>query len=209
MELHSKRLTIRDSVFEDCELFFKWESQPFIKRCFSISEGETMDDIVSRFILRREDPTIRQYTLLERESGRPIGRIYLTRYDKKLESVDINRIYIGEEKLLGGGLGEEAFRLLVKHCFEDLGVYRLELNHYPDNRRASRLYCKAGFHYEGCLRSYTKRDGVFYDQYQMCMLRPEYDELCAGGDYMDAKGCPAERDPWATLVPRVEWTREK
>ena len=209
MEIHSKHLTIRDSIFEDCELFYQWESQPFLKRCFTINCGETLEDIVSRFILRREDSSMRQYTILERESKTPIGRIYLTRYDKVLENVNINRIYIGEEAYLGRGLGEEAFRLLVKHCFEDLGVARVELNHYPDNRRASHLYCKAGFSYEGFLRDATKRDGVFYGEYQMSMLRREYDALTAEGDYLELQGCSAQRDPWAELGARIAWTKDE
>lgn len=174
MEIRSKRLIIRDSVFADCDLFYQWEIQDYIRKCFSISKGETKEEIFKRFILRSEDPTMRQYTIVLAENGLPIGRVYLTRYDESLRNVDINRIYIGREEYLRKGLGEEALRLLLNYFFVELQMERVELNHYPDNKRAAALYKKVGFQYEGFLRQFTIRDGKYYGLYQLSMLRAEY-----------------------------------
>jgi putative acetyltransferase len=54
-----------------------------------------------------------------------------------------------------------------------LGLHRLELHVYPDNRAGIRLYEKFGFVVEGTARDFALRDGAFVDSLMMARLRTD------------------------------------
>ena len=64
---------------------------------------------------------------------------------------------------------------LMEHCFRDLALERLYLDHYTGNP-AAYLYQSLGFQYEGVLRRNCRKNGVLYDVHLMSMLREEYEE---------------------------------
>ena len=53
-----------------------------------------------------------------------------------------------------------------------LNLTRVELNVWPDNEPALRLYRRFGFEVEGTLRQYALRDGRLVDAVLMSRLRP-------------------------------------
>lgn len=176
--MESTNLIIRESIFSDCINFAEWENQPFIVDSFTISYGRNYEEITKEFVIRSLDEDKLQYTILFREEEKPIGRIYISKIDAFHDSLDITRIYIGEEGLLGQGYGEEAMRLLLEHCFIHLHTERVTLDHLPGNHRAAALYQKLGFQYEGIMRHAGKKDGRYLDLHLMSMLRAEYYEKC-------------------------------
>jgi L-phenylalanine/L-methionine N-acetyltransferase len=54
-----------------------------------------------------------------------------------------------------------------------LGLVRVELEVYPDNERAVRLYEQFGFQVEGRKRLNAWRDGCYVDSLVMGRLRPD------------------------------------
>ena len=88
--------------------------------------------------------------------------------------MDITRIYIADPAIRGQGLGEEALRAALKLAFEEMRRERVTLDHFAENEIASKLYLKAGFHYEGVMRHGGKKDGMYVDLHLMSMLREEY-----------------------------------
>ncbi len=96
--------------------------------------------------------------------------------DRSTDSLDITRIYIGEEEFLGKGLGEEAMRLLLDYCYIQLHTERVTLDHLPLNTKAGDLYKRLGFKYEGIMRNSGKKNGRYLDLHLMSMLRSEYFE---------------------------------
>lgn len=172
--MNSQNLYIRESEFEDCALFVGWEQKPYVVDAFMISTDRNYEEIVREYIARSIDEDKRQFTILLRETGRPIGRVYISKIDKENDSVDMTRIYIGEEDCLGKGYGEEAMHLLLKYFFTKLHMERATLNHLPNNDIATELYKKVGFQYEGILRNAGKINGKYINLHLMSMLRSEY-----------------------------------
>jgi len=84
-------------------------------------------------------------------------------------------IMIGAKDEWNKGYGTEAMRLLCKHSFETLNLYRLYLHVYEDNPRAIRSYEKVGFVHEGRLRAARYENGRYTDVLSMSILRPEWD----------------------------------
>ena len=54
-------------------------------------------------------------------------------------------LFIGEERLLGGGRGTRLIESFVSELFQDPSVSRVQADPAPDNLRAIRAYRRAGF----------------------------------------------------------------
>ena len=174
--MESSNLIIRETVFSDCAFFAEWEKKEYIQDSFTMSRDRDYEEIVKEFIIRTLDQDKLQFTIVHREEERPIGRIYISRMDRSTDSLDITRIYIGEEEFLGKGLGEEAMRLLLDYCYIQLHTERVTLDHLPLNTKAGDLYKRLGFKYEGIMRNSGKKNGRYLDLHLMSMLRSEYFE---------------------------------
>lgn len=74
------------------------------------------------------------------------------------------------------GLGTDAFQVLVRYGFAELGLHRIELSVFGFNARAMALYRKVGFVEEGRRRSAIYRSGAWHDDVLMGMLRSEWEE---------------------------------
>ena len=197
------RLRIRPSVWDDVETFFQWEQQPAVTEFFSIRDGQTMEETARKFLKDQENPNAEQFTILLKAPGlqglpttrsaqdaanvpqasdaqgtraslQKIGRIVLADIERGWKG-ELWRIYIADSALRGQGLGREAMRAMMEHCFRDLALERLYLDHYTGNP-AAYLYQSLGFQYEGVLRRNCRKNGVLYDVHLMSMLREEYEE---------------------------------
>ncbi len=63
---------------------------------------------------------------------------------------------------------------MLRLAFEEMNMERVTLDHFTDNKIASKLYLKVGFSYEGVMRNGGKKDGKYVDLHLMSMLREEY-----------------------------------
>lgn len=170
--MESKNILIRPTIFSDCELFAKWETDPSVTEFFSMDSDRSYEDIVREFVARELDETKLQYTICKEDF--PIGRIYISRIDKESDSLDITRIYIGDKENRGKGYGEESLRLLLEYCFMNLHMERVTLDHFEGNNIAATLYSKIGFKHEGLARNACKKNGKYYDLHLLSILRSEY-----------------------------------
>ena len=84
---------------------------------------------------------------------------------------------IGDPAQWGRGYGTDATRVLLKFCFMELALNRVQLRVLSYNARAIRCYQKVGFQHEGVLREAMLRDGQYVDIVQMSILRREWAAL--------------------------------
>jgi RimJ/RimL family protein N-acetyltransferase len=104
------------------------------------------------------------------EDDRLIGSCQLNRIDRKAGTCQL-QIRIGEPAGRDRGLGTEAVRLLLRHAFEDLGLARVTLDVFATNRRAIRVYEKAGFSLVGVRRRDALIEGERVDVVEMAAMR--------------------------------------
>ena len=173
-KIEMERIFLRESTFDDCRFFAEWEQMDSVTEFFTISRGRGYEEVVTEFIKRSEDTDKLQLTVCLEEGERPIGRIYISNIDDHYDSLDITRIYIADKSIRGKGLGEEALRAALALAFEEMSLERVTLDHFTDNKIASKLYLKVGFQYEGVMRHGGKKDGKYVDLHLMSMLRDEY-----------------------------------
>ena len=189
MILETNDLIIRPSEWADLDDFYMWEQLPEVTEFFSIRDGQTMEDVVKKYVSDEKDPKAQQFTILVKQEEpdgfkvddfsygqtRKIGRIVLADIEDGWKG-EIWRIYIGEKALRGKGYGKQAMEAMMGYCFDVLGFERLYLDHYTGNPAAG-LYLSLGFRYEGVLRKNCRKNGILYDVHLMSMLREEYEDL--------------------------------
>ncbi len=72
----------------------------------------------------------------------------------------------------GRGVGTLLMQSLCDYADNWLGLLRIELDVYADNRRAQALYERFGFVREGVHRCEALRDGIYVDGWSMARLNP-------------------------------------
>ncbi|HKM28223.1 MAG TPA: GNAT family protein [Anaerovoracaceae bacterium] len=172
--MESKNLLLRETIFEDCKYFAEWEKLPEVTEFFTIDEDRDYEEIVTEYVTYKADPTKMQFTISLKPGDDPIGKIYVSRINRKEDSLDITRIYIADKNNRGKGYGEEALRMMLEYAFINLHMERVTLDHFTGNKAASDLYQKLGFQYEGIMRNGGKKNGKYVDLHLMSMLRSEY-----------------------------------
>ncbi len=170
----NQNLLIRDVKFQDYEYFARWEIDPEVTRYLSFDEDRTYEDVVNEAIRDKIDDTKMDLTIVDKKTDQPIGRILVTRIDRHSDSLDITKLYIGEQEMRGKGIGEEVMRLLLAYFFTFMHMERISLDYYTGNKTAQNLYEKLGFCGEGIARNATKKNGRYYDLNLMSMLRSEF-----------------------------------
>lgn len=170
--METEDLIIRDSIWDDIDSFYQWELKPEVNEFFSISENQSFEMVARTYIQYEDDPDRRQYTIVLKETGKPIGRIMLGGLIEGWK-IEVFRVYIGDPALRNKGYGRQAMKAVMKLCFEEWNLERVYLDHYTGNP-ASNLYLSLGFKYEGVLRNNCKKNGKLYDVHLMSMLKNEY-----------------------------------
>ncbi len=177
MMIEGEKIYMRETRESDWDIFAYWEKLPEVTRFFTINEGRDLMEIADEIRGRADDPTQIDFTICNKRDDSPIGRIYISRIDPHYDSLDITRIYIGEVGLRGLGLGEDAFRTVLKFAFEDMNCERVTLDYMTGNEPAHNLYLKCGLKDEGCMRHAGKKNGKYIDLNLMSILRGEYVQI--------------------------------
>ena len=172
--METQNYLIRESQFSDYEYFAKWEIDPAVTEFLSYDEGRTYEDVVAEAYANKSDDTKIDYTIVDKNLNKPIGRVYISRIDRHSDSLDITKLYIGDKDYRGKGVAKEVMIEILRYCFIFMHMERVSLDYYTGNDRASALYEKLGFKNEGVARNSTKKDGKYYDLNLMSILRDEY-----------------------------------
>jgi ribosomal-protein-serine acetyltransferase len=83
--------------------------------------------------------------------------------------------FIGSQ-FQGKGIVTSSVRVVLAHCFESLGLNRMELRCAASNAPSMRVAERLGFTHEGVLRQDEFLNGVFVDQHVYSLLRDEFSE---------------------------------
>ncbi len=107
-------------------------------------------------------------------NGRIVGTTRLLDIDPHNKKIEIGVTWIARE-FWGRHVNQECKQLLLQHCFEQLGVNRVQFRAKADNARSRRALEKIGATFEGILRkdkiepNGNPRDTAFYS-----ILRDEW-----------------------------------
>lgn len=125
------------------------------------------------------DPNVLTLAVKRREDGYIIGNVIVD-IDKESEWFEIKRIAF---RIKGAGYGRETMTALILYAFDEMGVNKVWLEAYTDNKVGRRLYDSLGFHIDGILRQHHRTERGILDQMQFSMLRGEYEKLKEEGKF--------------------------
>ena len=166
-------MRLRPIRLDDVDEILQWINEPEITRNFAA---------MSKTITREQE-----LAYLERMIASDVDRLWAVEDDdgRYLGNAGIHQIYwparngriglvIGRRDAHGKGFGQAAFRALCATGFEELGLHKLWLVHFVDNRRMHHIATKHGFVVEGTLRDEYFHAGGYHDMVRMSLLEDEW-----------------------------------
>lgn len=172
--ISGRLVVLRRHRQENLPSIVRWYRDPELARLTRYHmQPMSLEEIERYFMTRLLAADALAFGIHERKSDRLIGLTTFSALDPDNASV-LFHITIGERDAWGRGFGTEAAELMLGHAFERLGLHRVGLSVFAFNERAIRSYEKAGFRVEGRLREAIARDGRFWDEIQMGVLREEW-----------------------------------
>jgi len=105
-------------------------------------------------------------------AGNLLGFASIVRLDLLAAEGEIG--YVVGKEARGRGVATRAVQLLTRWSFEELGIERLELLINPENSGSERVAERAGYRFEGVLRSKHINDGLRADFGVWSRLRGEW-----------------------------------
>ncbi|MDF2628962.1 MAG: putative acetyltransferase [Symbiobacteriaceae bacterium] len=125
--------------------------------------------------LAANDPNT-SYTLCAEVDGKPVGMIGLNWTTRPRVRHVAHVGMMVHDAYQGRGIGRALMQAAVDAADNWLGLIRLELEVWPDNERAVKLYRSFGFAEEGRKRLNAFRDGKYVDSLAMGRIRPGFAE---------------------------------
>jgi putative acetyltransferase len=158
---------VRGSTREDARALWEIYSCPGVIRGTLQLPYQSFDEIERR--LADTPPTSRR--LVAEVDGRVVGVLGLdVGRGRRAHAAALGMMV--HDDFQGRGVGTALMAAAVELAERWLGLHRLELEVYPDNAAALRLYRKFGFEEEGRKRRYALRDGEWLDVVCMARLAP-------------------------------------
>jgi RimJ/RimL family protein N-acetyltransferase len=172
--IEGRLVTLRHHLPTDLASVVRWYADPEIARLTRYQTRPMSRAEAERFFHGRLlAPDALAYAIVERASDQLVGFTTFSSLDPDNGSV-LYHITIGERGAWDRGLGTETTELMLDHAFDRLELHRVGLTVFAFNERALRAYQKAGFRIEGTLREAVLRDGRYWDEIQMGVLRDEW-----------------------------------
>lgn len=174
-----ERVRLRRVEKEDLPRYMEWLNDPEVRRGLmvflplsSVEEDEWFETMM------KSPPEEKPFAVDARtpEGWRHIGSVGLHDYRPIPRHAEIG-IVIGDKTYWDKGYGTEIMGLIIKVAFEVFNLNRVHLRVYGNNPRARHVYEKIGFKHEGTLRQHVYREGQYYDEHMMGLLREEWQAM--------------------------------
>ena len=176
--LETERLLLRRWRTEDAEAAFEnWMNDPEVTKYLTWKpHGEIA---VTRLLLEAwaeeaEQENCYHWAIVLKETGELIGDISVMHANDYQETGSVG--YCMGKRWWGRGYMTEAFREVLRYCFEEVGFYRVSGSHAAGNMGSSRVMEKCGLKKEGVRRSAFRLllSGERVDIVDRGILREEY-----------------------------------
>ena len=175
--LAGETVFLRRHTSGNLKAFLRWYADPEVVRLTRYQDSPMRHDEIERFFAARALGTDSlAMAIHRRDDDRLIGTLALSQLDADNGSA-LFHITIGEKDAWGHGFGTEATRLMIDHAFRSLGLHRVGLTVFAFNERAIRSYRSVGFVAEGRAREAIWREGRWWDEISMSILKGDWQAL--------------------------------
>ena len=155
------RLILRPMTRRDADDMFEYASDPEVTRYLLWAPHQSRDD--TRRYLKQVEAAYKRGEFYDfgvelKETGKFIGTCGIASLDLPNGTAEIG--YVINPRYHNMGLATEAARAVIRFCFEELGINRVEARYMTGNDASRRVMDKCGMTFEGIKRSAVfVRDG--------------------------------------------------
>lgn len=157
------------------EDIFEYAQDPEVSKCLTWTPHKNIED-TKKFIEAAIDAYINRimvvWVIEQKETQKAIGTISLMNFFPQHASCEVG--YALSRKYWGNGITTEVLRAVVKFCFEEILINRIEAHSFPRNIASQQVLKKCGFKYEGTLREKMIIKEKFVDLKVFSHLRNEF-----------------------------------
>nr|WP_312576636.1 GNAT family protein [Sedimentibacter sp.] len=184
--IQSKNLYFSNIEKEDMKYLYQWFSDTeFLKYYDYIppipQSEEEVNSTFNDYKIKSESVV---FAIRLLSDGKIIG---IAGFDDIVKSNEVATIFIGigNKNLRGKGYGNESLKILLDYGFNDMGLYRIQLNVLEFNTSAIKLYERAGFKKEGVYREFVLRNNIRYNMFLYGLLKNEYNDGIYGSNQIN------------------------
>lgn len=153
------------------ELLIKWSGSLF---SFPLTIKNMEWYIKNTNVPNKSDAFI--YKAIDSDKGEVVGHISLGGVSWKNRSCRITRVLVGTASQQKG-FCQQITKAALKIGFEELGMHRIGLGVYENNKAALNCYLKSGFNIEGVSRDILWFNNEFLSMVEMAILEDEWKAL--------------------------------
>ncbi len=155
---------------------FEWNNDPELNRLDSALpiKRESLGEFKKRIEYLIYHPSAHSQDFeLHAIDGGLIGVAEITEISEFNHHCSVN-VSICDRNYWGTGHGRDAMAVLLKYCFEELGMHRVDASAFAYNDAWKRLVEGMGFNLEGIERDFVFRDNRYWDKAIYSLLETEY-----------------------------------
>lgn len=185
MIIKGKSVIIRAIEEKDLEVLWQAINSEDLERmengyCFPVSfEGQ------KKWFEQNGNSTLKDAKLIIEYEGKAIGYTNVINIDWK-NRVAHTGIKIFSREFRNKGLGKDAVMAIMRFCFDELNLNRLEGFILEYNKPSYTLYVdKCGWKVEGKKREYVYKNGSYHDLLMVGILKSDYLQLLKENNYWD------------------------
>jgi len=170
MDLTAERIFLRPLNVTDAHVLFEQIQDETLRYLTGTTATFSLEQIERHILSIQADPTRFDFAICL-NSGEIIGECSILDIDVKLKQAGF-RISMRALPRTGLGYGSEAIACIIRFCFEELRLHRLELEVFSHNERAIAAYKKVGFHIVESIPDALLYNGVSFDEIIMRKCNP-------------------------------------
>lgn len=183
MNIKGHHVILRAIELDDLPHFHEWGNDPELWRLlggwhFPVSELSTKSWIENQI----NDKNNLRLAITTPQDGL-VGLANILDIDWKNRHA-FHGMMLGNPTVRGKGVGKDTVMAIMRYCFDELGLERLDGSMIDYNTASIALYCgKCGWQQEGIQRNWYYRNGRYWDKIMVGITRQDYQTLLEKTNY--------------------------
>lgn len=172
--METERFIMRNLSIEDVDDIFEYYKDDEVTKYTQSEIHKNIEDTIStveKLMSSNSNKRGIAWCIEHKADEKVIGNIGIFAISQSGHKAEIG--FTVSRKYWGQGYGTEMIQNALKYAIETVGINRIEATCKKENIASSRAMEKAGMKYEGTLRDYSIKDGVYYDVKIYSMIRKD------------------------------------
>ena len=183
MNIYGKRVVLRAMTRNDLGMIVEMFNDPEIERQAGGWSFPLSSEQQSRWFEEHMDGEEKSFIIEDYKLG-PVGVVRLFDLNWKNRNVVIG-FKIGKKEHRGQGIGTDAYMAIIRYCFDELGLHRINASYLESNIASQKVHSKCGFVVEGRIRDSQYQKGKWVDVISVGLLEKDYRSLIKHNHYWD------------------------